>query len=148
MAGPGRTINRSLWQRAYDRISLLPPERQEEIVDYSDFVVEREEGETWDLSEVDKKAIDRHRDGDISDTVPLVDVKDAIIRGRPRRMPSPPMWRVPRSVSGSRRSERDSHREDRRARVGVRLTARVRACLAVAKSAATGKIVRVARKSQ
>ncbi len=80
MARPGQPVDRSVWQRAYDRIRRLPPAKQEEIVDYIDFVVEREEGEIWELTEADRKAIARHRDGDLSDTVCLSEVK-AGVRG-------------------------------------------------------------------
>ena len=83
MAKVERTVDESLWRRAYERVRALPPERQEEIVDYIDFVVEREEGETWELSEEDLEAIARHRAGDLSDTVAFEDVKDAVLRGRP-----------------------------------------------------------------
>jgi hypothetical protein len=57
--------------------------RQEEIVDYIDFVVEREEAEEWELSEEDHEAIARHRGGDLSDTVPFEQVRDAMLGGRP-----------------------------------------------------------------
>jgi hypothetical protein len=83
VAKPERTIDKGLWERAYERIRRLPPERQEEIVDYIDFVLECEEGEVWELSEADQEAIARHREGDLSDTVPFDQVKDAVLRGRP-----------------------------------------------------------------
>jgi hypothetical protein len=78
-----RAINRGVWERAYERVCRLPPERQEEIVDYIDFVVEREEGEVWELSEAEQEAVARHRAGDLSDTVAFEDVRDAIVRGKP-----------------------------------------------------------------
>ncbi|MBM3471976.1 MAG: hypothetical protein FJX75_01725 [Armatimonadetes bacterium] len=83
MAKTDRTIDRNLWERAYERVCRLPLDRQEEIVDYIDFVVEREEAEEWELSEDDYEAIARHREGDLCDTVPFDSVKDAILRGRP-----------------------------------------------------------------
>jgi hypothetical protein len=82
MAKTERAIDRNLWERAYARISRLPLDRQEEIVDYIDFVVEREEGEEWELTAEDYEAIARHRTGDLSDTVPFEDVKDAVLEGR------------------------------------------------------------------
>ncbi len=83
MAETRRAIDKGMWERAYERVRRLPPERQEEIVDYIDFVVECEEGDVWELSEADPEAIARHRSGDLSDTVPFDDVKDAVLRGRP-----------------------------------------------------------------
>jgi hypothetical protein len=82
MANTERTIDRNLWERAYERVCRLPLDRQEEIVDYIDFVVEREEAEEWELADEDYEAIARHREGDLSDTVPFEDVKDAILLGR------------------------------------------------------------------
>jgi len=78
-----RAIDKAVWERAYERVRRLPPKRQEQIVDYIDFVVECEEGEGWELSEADLDAIARHRKGDLSDTVAFEDVKDAVLRGRP-----------------------------------------------------------------
>ena len=82
MAKPQRTIDKRLWERAYERVRRLPPERQEQIVDYIDFVVEREEGGVWELSEAEQEAIARHRGGDLSDTVPFDQVKGAVLRGQ------------------------------------------------------------------
>ena len=52
-------------------------------MDYIDFVVERQEGEVWELSEAEQEAIARHRAGDLSDTVAFEHVRDAIVRGKP-----------------------------------------------------------------
>jgi len=83
MAKTERTIDRNLWERVYERVLRLPPERQEEIVDYIDFVVEREESAEWQLSAEDYEAISRHAEGDLADTVSLDEVEAAVLRGKP-----------------------------------------------------------------
>ena len=52
-------------------------------MDDLDFVVERVEGEEWELAEDDRQAIARHRADDLPDALPLDEVRDAVLGGRP-----------------------------------------------------------------
>ena len=81
MAQNARVLTEDTWLQAFQRIAHLPPERQQEIADYISFVLEREEGGEWELSEEELAEIKRHLSGDLSDTVALQDVSDALLRG-------------------------------------------------------------------
>ena len=71
MAQAGSVLTQNTWLEVYQRIALLSPERQQEIADYISFVLEREEGGEWELSEEGLAEIKRRLSGDLSDTVAL-----------------------------------------------------------------------------
>jgi len=81
MAESPRTLDATLWGRLLNQVKALPPERQQEIIDYIDFILDREDADTWSLSQEDRERMARHLAGDVSDTLALADVEDAIRRG-------------------------------------------------------------------
>jgi hypothetical protein len=81
MAGPPQTTDDAVWDKLLGRVRALPPERQEEIIDYIGFILDKEDAEAWDLSDDDRERMARHVSGDLTDTVALADAEDAIRRG-------------------------------------------------------------------
>jgi len=81
MAQPMTPITDERWSELLARVRVLPAARQEEILDYIGFILEREGPDSWDLTEDDRARIARHLAGDMSDTVALEDVEEAILRG-------------------------------------------------------------------
>ena len=81
MADSVHIVDEALWGRLLTKVQALPPQRQEEIIDYIDFILDKAEDEAWDLTVDEQQRMDRLRAGDLSDTVALADVEDAIRRG-------------------------------------------------------------------
>jgi len=63
------------------RIARMSPERQRELLDFAEFLLDREEEERCCLTEAELRAAERHLRGDLSDTVALAQVADALRRG-------------------------------------------------------------------
>jgi len=81
MAEQTEAVDEASWHRLLERVKSLPPERQEEIVDYIGFILDRQDADVWDLSDEDRERMARHLAGDVSDAVALEDVEGAIRRG-------------------------------------------------------------------
>lgn len=71
-------LDTATWDRVVAKVQTLSPARQEEILDYINFIVEREDADEWDLTEADREQIARHFEGDLSDTVSLEEAKRAL----------------------------------------------------------------------